>query len=144
MKNRLLAARKDGIEDPDPKKKVATTQAQVDIANAEARRFAIARNLVSGENTFVARKPGDPLPLYINASTGKPDVPVATRPRITSLPSGVELSDVKSDGDFYWFDDPHTGDVVEVDPIAFSALKYRKSREQIGADLLYRNRLAVK
>ena len=141
MVNSLLKAREGG----DPRKpKKATTQAEIDAANTEAKRFALARGLVSGEDTYVARVPGDRLPEYIDAETGKPYVPIKTKPKAMSLPPDIKLEDIKSDGSFFWYDDPRTGDMVDIDPLAFNVLKYRKTKEQIAADTLYRQGLMAK
>jgi hypothetical protein len=122
-----------GGEDPIPKK---STQAEVDAANKEAKRFAMARGLVSGSDTFVAKKAGDPLPKYIDSRTGKPHVPEITKPRAITVPDSVLLSDIKSDNGFYWYNDPQTGDLVEVDPLVLNLPRFRKPKDQINADIL--------
>lgn len=141
MVNSLFKAKEGG----DPRKpKRATTQAEIDAANAEAKRFALARGLVSGEDTYVARVPGDPLPEYIDAATGRPFVPPPAKPKAISLPPDIKLEDIKSDGSFFWYDDPVTGDMVDIDPMAFNVLKYRKSKQQVASDTLYRQGLMAK
>lgn len=73
----LILGDTKGLIGDDPKKdtkKVYKTQAEVDAANAEARRFSKAHNTLWADNAYVALKPGDPVVQY-RTLDGKPYVP---------------------------------------------------------------------
>lgn len=96
---------------------VYRTQGAVDAANAEAKRLAKGQGLVNPEDAYVARQPGDPIARYYTPE-GKDitGVPMQTRKLATSLPKGVTYKDIQMSQGQYWYNDPHTGDLVDVDP----------------------------
>jgi hypothetical protein len=116
---------------------VAKTQAEVDAVNKEAKRFALARpTLISGEDTYAVRKVGDPLPQYIDSRTGKPYIPFPAKPRAMTVPNSVMREDIKTDGHGnHWYEDPQTGDVVDIDPSVFNLPRFRKTKEENEANL---------
>lgn len=121
-------------EDPK-KKKVFKTQAEIDAANAEAQRMAKAQNYQDWKSAYVARKIGDPVPKYIDAATGKEFVPSPSRPKRMSVPNDIKLSDIKSEGGAYWYEDPHTGDVIEVDPSVVSHPRFKTDKKKAEQDV---------
>lgn len=103
----------------DPNKPPATkttfsTQAEVNAANLHAKRFALDHGLVSGEETYVAKKPGDALP-FVRYS-GLPLPPGGGKQLARTVPSGITMNDIKGDGSAYWYEDPHNGNVVDINP----------------------------
>lgn len=129
-----------GGEDPvGTTPKVAKTQAEIEVANREAKRFAKTRGLVSGENTYVAKKVGDKLPQYIDSKTGKPFVPLPSKSLAMSVPSGITASDIKTDGQgSFWYDDQTTGDIVDIDPSVLNSPRFKKSDKIINDDMALR------
>lgn len=109
-KLRMLAM--GGPGDPKPGSAPAPDPIKLAQANAEAKRFAVSRGLISGENTHT----GGVIPQYIDAATGKPYVPTPAKKLAMSLPSGMRMEDIKSDGNAYWYEDPYTNDIVDVNP----------------------------
>jgi len=102
-------------------------------ANAEARRFALSRGLMTGENTHV-----NSIPQYIDSRTGRPSVPAPTRPLAYNVPRDIQLSDIQSSQGLFWYTDPHTGDTVDVDPSVVNLPRFKKSKEQVAKDLASR------
>lgn len=113
------------MNDPEGKKKtpppagtVYKTQGEVDAANSTARRIATGTGHMAGQSVRVASKPGDAIVRYYDPAgkdiTGIPDG--STRPLARTLPSGMSINDVQSAQGVYWYNDPQTGDPVDVDP----------------------------
>jgi hypothetical protein len=107
------------IEDPKPNPKF-TSMAEITATNSFFRKMAKERHLVSGDDTYVAKKVGDPKPFikYIdeNGKTSPKPFKDIQKPLATTVPSGITIDDIKSSGNLYWYEDPHTGDVVDIDP----------------------------
>lgn len=107
-----------GEEDPNdptnPAKKVYKTQAEVDAANMEAKRFAKARRAVAPDYAFVAKKPGDPVVQYLGLD-GKPFNPEASTPFNSYIPPQITRDDIQSNSEgLYSYPDPNTGDLIPV------------------------------
>ncbi len=130
-----------GGDDPrDPKKKkVFTSQQEIDLANAEARRIAKSGSHGNWSNVRVADKIGDPIPRYVDSVTGKDSTPMSSKPKKFTVPNGIKLSDIKSEGGIYWYDDPQTGDIVEIDGSVLNLPRFRTDKKQAEKDLLARS-----
>lgn len=119
------------------------TQAEVDAANMEAKSFAARHALGKGidpENTYVARKVGDPVLPYVN-ELGQPykPTPSAQVKLANSIPEGIGMGDVyKTREGFYGFDDPHTGNFTPINPNLLNAPVLRKRKEEVANDLAMR------
>jgi len=98
-------------------------------ANLEAKRFAKSWGLANAENVYV-----DKIPQYIDAVTGKPYVGPAVKPLPMTLPSYVSINDVQTDGTRYWYTDPRSSDLVDVDPRAVRGKKTLQNGGYIGND----------
>jgi hypothetical protein len=116
---------------------VYKTQADVDAANQIAKNLALKKGLISGEDTYVARKPGDPVVQYSNFD-GTPYTAPPTKPLPMTVPAGADLQ--SADGT-YWYTDPVTGDVVDVDPAVANTPRFRRTPEQVAADAAVRTAL---
>lgn len=115
---------------------VFTSQEEINQANAEARRIALTNNLVSGNDTYVARNIGDPKPKYIDSRTGKPFVSQPAKPLANTIPSTITFNDIKSFENEYWYDDPQTGDMVFVNPGAvFNKSQFKRQDSKVATDL---------
>src|SRR5882672_8360499 len=90
--------------DKNPAKKAAT-QADVNAANAMAKRLAMKKGLLSGEETYAVKKVGDELPRFIDAATGKDTDPTGLPPtkRASKIPSYVKPEDIKSEQGVSWY-----------------------------------------
>jgi len=105
------------------------TQAEVEAANAEARRIAKKQGLLTGDDTIAARRVGDPRVQYVNPD-GTPYVPLPTKTLTTKVPKGVEL---ESDQGLFWYTDPTTGDPVDVDPSVLRTPRFRTNPNATAA-----------
>lgn len=114
-----------GGEDPtQPKKKaVFTSQEQINKANEFVRDLLRRQNVdtFNVENTYVAKKVGDPMPEWVFNG-----VPYNTN-RATDLPYGVKISDVVDTQEGYGYFHPQNGNWVPVDINAITA-KYGKKK----------------
>lgn len=129
-----------GGEDPK-KSNVFKTQAEVNAANLAAKRFAVSRGLVSGENTFVARKSGDSKPFVRYEGLPLPEG-TTMQSLATTVPSGVGIKDIKGHGDSFWYEDPQTGNIVNINPgVVFP--KFGVTPEQAMKDIASRNKTAT-
>lgn len=101
------------IENPLGNTPVVGTPEQREMANATAQRLAKKYNLMDPDNMTI----GQYLPGYVDPS-GRPVTasPIPTRQLPTTLPQGIGISDIQSDQGVYWYNDPSTGDPVDVDP----------------------------
>lgn len=116
------------------------TQADVNAANTEAKRFMTARPNISktlSQNAYVAKKPGDAAIRYIDSATGKDYIPAPTIQKKYSIPNDIALGDIKNAGNnSYYYNDPHTGDLVNnVDPSVLTLPRFKKPVEQINSDV---------
>lgn len=75
-------------------------------ATQEAKIFMQSKGMANWEDAYTTD-----VPQYIDSATGKPNVPIKTKPLPTSIPSYIQDSDIHSDGSLYWYVDPYTGDV---------------------------------
>lgn len=106
---------------------VFRTQAEVDAANALAQRFAVEQGSIAGRNAYVARNIGDPVPQFIDSRTNKPYIPSPTRPLSKTVPSFITNEDIQSADGLYWYNDPYTGDVVDIDPnVVFASPRFKQ------------------
>ena len=80
-------------------------------ANATAQRLANKYSLMDPDNVTI----GQYLPEYVDPS-GRPYRGMPTRQLPTTLPQGITVNDIQSDQGLYWYNDPQTGDPVDVDP----------------------------
>lgn len=125
-----------GGENP-PTRPVFKTQEEVNAANAAAKAYALRTGMVSGENTYVARKPGDPKPFVTYEGT-PPPAGATERKLATTLPSGLGLNDIKGHENSFWYEDPQTGNVVDINPgVVFS--KFGVTPAQAMKDIAARN-----
>lgn len=115
LKN-LLGSFGGGGEDP-PKKKVYTSQKDIDRDNLWLRDFLTRHGAPGANNMVVARDIGDPMPKFITPD-GKPyqvDKPLLP----TTLPFGVSINDVyQTNEGQYGYMHPQNGNFVQVDPQA--------------------------
>lgn len=124
-----------GGED-DKKKKVYKTQAEINEANEVARRLGRKANLLSANELRVADKVGDPVIEMVDLE-GRPVTGLTkTNKLATTLPPGMTINDIKSEQGVYWYDDPATGDPIDVDPQAIFA-KYgrKKNQSELSGDI---------
>jgi hypothetical protein len=94
-------------------------------ASQEAKRFAKARGLVSGDNTYV-----DAVPQYVDGRTGKPYKPTqAVRPQNYSDTVPSEITDLLYDEvkGYPYFNDPHTGDMVYTNQTYMNLPRFQKA-----------------
>lgn len=126
-----------GSEDPK-KGKVFKTQAEIELANKQAREFAKSHGYEDWQNTYVGRKIGDPVPKYIDEATGKEFIPMPSKQKLMKLPNDIKLSDIKSEAGLYWYEDPQTGDVIDVDPSVVNDPRFRKDKKIVEQDLATR------
>jgi hypothetical protein len=115
------------------KKKTFSSQAELDAANAEAYRFSTARNMLPA---YAGKNIGDPIPQYLDES-GQVYAP-QTRNLPKTLPAGITIDQVKTDGALAWYEDPKTGDVVDVDPTLIYQLQHRKPKNVVDQDMASR------
>lgn len=115
-----------GIGEEPPKGKKLTQQ-QMDAANMEAKRFGMARGLLPGVNMYAVSSPYDALPKYVDPA-GKDYVPMPTKPLPTSVPDYITLNDIKSQEGKYWYNDPYTGDIVDIDPIVLTQKRFKPNK----------------
>src|SRR5688572_17800312 len=111
---------------------VYQTPEQIAQASAFAQDFARRRHHGLGINpdqTTVGRQVGDPLVPFIDAATGKPSVPIKTKKAMT-VPNNIRLEDIQSSDGAYWYTDPHTGDLVDVDSSVINLPRFRKQPVQ--------------
>lgn len=112
---------------------VFQTQEQIDKANIQAKRFALARGLQSGEATYVAKNIGDPIPQITNPD-GSPFTPFAAKPKAYNVPLNVNFEDIKSYNNAYWYNDPTTGDIVDIDNSVLGLPRFKVAKEKQEAD----------
>lgn len=101
--------------------------AKLEAANKEAKRFSISRNLLPGDNMHV-----DGIPQYIDSKTGLPYKPTPTRPLAYTVPSEIQLGDIFNEQGSYWYNDPKTGDPVDVDPTVLNLPRFRPANTNLG------------
>lgn len=114
-----------------PTGNVAKTQADVDAANALAKRLMLKNNQRLVTTPIAVSKVGDALPEFINSATGKPDVAPPKKQLPLTVPSWVTLDDIKSEQGIYWYEDKN-GDIVDVDPTVVQLPRFRKSPAEIA------------
>ena len=124
--------------------KVAKTLEEVNAANQEAKRLIRAKGLITGDEAYAVKKVGDALPRYIDSRTGTDYVPAPTKPKAISLPPSIGLADIKEQNGVYWYDDPATGDPIDVDPLVLNLKRFKKDKDLINADLLKRSMAKTK
>lgn len=98
----------------------AQNGASLQQANMEAKRFAIARGLVSGENTYV-----DHIPQYTDIRTGKPYTGEAGVTN-TYVPPGINRDDIQPNIEgIYSYPDPKTGDLIPVNSAILNSPRFK-------------------
>ncbi len=128
-----------GDVDPNPKGPVYKTQAEVDAANDVAKRISKKHNTMGHEDVYVAKRPGDPVVPFLD-ETGRPFVPtkLPAKRLLTTLPPGIGINDIKSQGNTFWFEN-NNGDIVDVDPSVVTDPKFRKTQVENDKVLAMRN-----
>jgi hypothetical protein len=140
-----------GDKGKTPGSNVYRSQMEIDAANQNAKAFALNHpwqsSLINPEDVYVARNIGDPKVQYVNPD-GSQFIPQGTtRKKAMSLPNDVKPSDIQSYGSSYWYTDPHSGDIVDVDSSLVGAkqkhgkggsIHIKKSHE--GAFTVYKKR----
>lgn len=109
---------------------VYQTPEQINQANAFAQDFARRRHYGRGINpdqTTIGRQVGDPVVPFIDSRTGLPAQSIKTKKAMT-VPSGINLQDIQSQDGQYWYTDPQTGDVVDVDQSVINLPRFRQKR----------------
>lgn len=96
-------------------------------ANQEAKRFALSRGLLPGEEMHV-----DQTPQYVDYNTGRPYKPLPPKSKAYNVPNDVQLSDIHNEQGYTWYTDPKTGDTVDVDSSVLNLPRFRKSQLEIG------------
>jgi hypothetical protein len=89
---------------------VFQTQAQINAANAYAKNFAIKRGLISGEDTFVGKNIGDPIPQFKDINSMSP----AQAKRFV-VPNNITKDDIQTSDGLAWYTDPSSGSLVDID-----------------------------
>lgn len=93
--------------------------------DAFGKEFAKRKGHMNPEDTYVA--PNAPFV----GTNGQPFVPRQTTRQVQyTLPAGVDPSQLKSYGQEFWYDDPHTGDAVFVDPSVYNRYKQVQPQAQ--------------
>lgn len=113
-----------------------TSQQQIDQANALAARFATEQGSIAGRNAYVARNVGDVMPQFLDSRTNKPYVGMPTKPLAKTLPRGVTSADILSENGAYWYNDPTTGDIVDIDPGIIPTLNLQKKIPTTASDIV--------
>jgi hypothetical protein len=99
----------------------------IEAANAYAKDFALRRNLVSGENTYV----GNQLPVYRDVYGNiLPDNPTPVSPVLASsyVPAGIDSLEWSTDTNLPYYSDPQTGDMKFVQESLFYSPRFNKNR----------------
>jgi hypothetical protein len=107
---------------------IATTQQDVEDANLLAKRIGHKINAAQPDSLYSVRDIGDKLPPFVDA-TGKP-LKTATLP--TTVPNNIQLTDIQSNGNVYYYTDPTTGYVTQVDPGVVNLPRFRQPKQKGG------------
>jgi hypothetical protein len=123
--------KKYGMDDDGGRNNKKPTPQQLEQANQEARRFAMARSLVSGENTNV----GGQIPQYYNQGgkniTGMPaggQLPPRTIMNINQIPPYVKDLQWNEQAGAPYYVDEKTGDIQYVHPSIFYSSRFNPNR----------------
>lgn len=132
-----------GIIDPGKNTPVGTykTQAQVNDANVEVKRFSTARNLGIGENAYVAKKPGDPIVPYTDGRTGQPYQPSSNIPKYnisTYIPPEITSLSFDTQAQLPYYEDPQSGDMKYTTMENFNLPRFKKPVAPISGSLASR------
>ncbi len=136
-----------GGEDPvggKVKNKLFSSQTEINMANNAVKEFAKRRGMAFAEDMYVGRKIGDPVPRYIDSATGMDYAPNPTAKKAYNVPPEIQLSDIKTDGNAYWYADPQTGDLVNVDYSVLNLPRFRNQNQEIARELALRRSTASK
>lgn len=144
--NTLYMAEGGMIDFTDPggggrtaKKRIYNTQAEVDTANRTAQRIAKKNYHVNASNVTVGRGVGDPVVPFVNENgmdiTGAMDL-FGTKPLATKIPQGAQIQSQQGQ---YWYEDQHTGDVIDLDPSVVNLKQFQKPAEEVMADKVQRS-----
>jgi len=117
----------------NPLGNIVGTPQQREAANLEAQRLAAKYKLMDPSNMQI----GQYLPQYVDEA-GNPYRGAPTRQLPTTVPDSINLEDIKSEQGMYWYEDPHTGDPVDIDPTALRAPRFQKPKQQVAMDLMKR------
>lgn len=125
------------IKDPEtPTPQTYKTQAEVNAANLFAQQFSERRrtpqDVLSPNQFWVAKKPGDPVVQFVDQS-GKPYV-APKRKLSFQVPEGIRYKDLGMDKGEVWYNDPQTGDLVYVDPSILNLPRFKNDADKINAD----------
>lgn len=95
-------------------------------ANQEAKRFAMARNLVSGSNTYVSQ-----IPQYVTPQGNQ--FKAESGINNTYVPNGVTVDQIQANSQgIYMYPDPQTGDLVPVNSSVLSLPRFTHGRMKSG------------
>ena len=128
-----------GGEDPGKgaPKKAFTTQAEVDAANKFAqefmkRKFPDSNSASNPLDMYVAKKPGDPIPQFVDTK-GNPWVDLsAPRKKAYNVPHYINLEDIQGDSQYGYFYYDRDGKMVDVDSSVFSLNRFRSQNKPLG------------
>lgn len=102
-----------------------TSQQQLDAANQQARQFALARGLSSGENTYVGKNVGDPMPQFVNPQ-GIPTQPNNIQGLNSYVPPEVNDLQWSTEANLPYYTDPQSGDIKYTTPSNFYLPRFKK------------------
>lgn len=111
---------------------VFKTQEELDTANALAQGISTRRGLLPGH---VGTKVGDAKPVWdIDPSLLNTKV----KPKPFNLPNYVQRGDIQTSNGAAWYNDPQTGDVVDVDISVLNQPRFKKPQAEVKTDLMAR------
>jgi hypothetical protein len=122
---------------------VYQSQAQVDAANRFAQDFAARKNpngVVSPQDVYVAKRPGDPQVQFIDSRTQMPYQGVnGGRKKAITVPDYLNLEDIQGDHESgYWYE-TRDGQTIELDPSVFqTTARFRKPQAVQDKDFALR------
>lgn len=105
--------------------KVAKTKADVLTANTEAKRFAKSRGLKYADSMYAVRDIGGTLPQYVDANN-KPLVSTPKAALPLTVPNGVGAQDIMNSNGQFYYNDPNSGYLTEVDPSVVNLPRFKK------------------
>jgi hypothetical protein len=109
----------------DPTKPKATPQ-EIAAANELAKNFARRRNMIAPEEAHV----GDTLPLVtfngVGIPYGAPLPPTVTSKKYQPVPREATAFEYDDAQKLAWYRDPHTDDLVEMDPVNIHLPQFKK------------------
>lgn len=121
-----------GGDDPKKASPVFTSQEELDAANALAQGISKRRGLLPAH---AGTKVGDVKPIWeIDPSLNN----VKPKALPFSVPNYVNRSDIQTSNGTAWYNDPQTGDVVDIDMSVLNQPRFKLTAQQQQADLAAR------